>query len=361
MSSLAARNEDAHQAQFQLRWGHLRDAHVRALAWLIDAPVLLDAADPAWEGRIATLDADAGDAAAAWLEQLDQDPQALHALIGSHPFARLGRYAEQLMAFYFSHLDILFAHGLQVRNGSAGTAGEFDFLLTGDHGLRHWEFATKFYLLERPDGSSDTLADYFIGPNLADTLGNKMKKILGRQLALSRHPAAQGLLPQPVVQAKALVKGWLFYHGRIFAQAETLAEDLPVGTTDTLQCADAAETCTPDSAAHHAGVASAHCHGFWCESKVFREDLHGAGMSCCYAILPRLAWLAPVRMAHAGTLDASTLLQELSAHFEKDVMPVMVALLVEQDGSWRETRRGFIVPDDWRARAGERRQGPGLS
>ena len=34
--------------------------------------------------------------------------------------------------------------------------------------------------------------------------------------------------------------------------------------------------------------------------------------------------------------------------------PVLVASVREEQGMWQETARGFIVPDDWRARAAQR-------
>lgn len=364
MNGTAAEFEDGQQAQFELRWGHLRDPHVRSLAWLIDSPVLLDADDPAWKGQIANLPDDAAARAAAWLAQLDKQPQDLHALIADRPTARLGRYAEQLMAFYFSHLGTLFAHGLQVRDNRSGsnvTAGEFDFLLHSDAGLVHWEFATKFYLLERPDGAAETVADYFIGPNLADTLGAKMQKILGRQLALGDHPAAREMLPMPVVEARALVKGWLFYHGRIFQAPDIDACDdgpakvLSQGAGSTAAVAKIARPGSP------AGVARAHCCGFWSEAAVFHGDVASDHGHRRYAILSRLSWLAPALVCENEILDATTLTALLQGHFENDVMPVMVALVAGGNGKWREIRRGFVVPDNWRLRAGELRRGPGLS
>ena len=51
------------QERFHRRWHWLTDPHVRALAWLIDAPSLLDPAAPQWAGRIAELASDAADAA----------------------------------------------------------------------------------------------------------------------------------------------------------------------------------------------------------------------------------------------------------------------------------------------------------
>ncbi len=41
---------DSYQAAFHRRWGHLRRARVRALAWLLDSPDLLDAERAALAG-----------------------------------------------------------------------------------------------------------------------------------------------------------------------------------------------------------------------------------------------------------------------------------------------------------------------
>jgi hypothetical protein len=228
---------------------------------------------------------------------------------------RLGRYAEKLMAFYFHHLETLVAHGLQVRAGKNDTIGEFDFLLRHESGLVHWEFASKFYLLE-PSGGEN--ADDFVGPNLADSLGAKVRKIMDRQLSLSQHPAAQALLPEPITAAQALVKGWLFYYGQ-----------------------------TPE--VKSMGVSSPHCRGFWCTV----EELAGKAAEH-YLVLPRLSWLAPAKAAEDDCLSRQSLEQMLAARFEKDSMPVMVALVKSQAGHVLEVDRGFIVPDDWPSRAGAR-------
>jgi hypothetical protein len=302
------------QAQFHRRWIHLNDPHVRALAWLLDAPDLLDPGAPQWRGRIATLgpiDQQTQD----WLSHLDRAPGVLHAYLGGQPFTRLGRYAEKLMAFYFCHQETLVAHGLQVRAGKNDTIGEFDFLLRQEGGLVHWEFASKFYLLE-PSGGEN--ADDFVGPNLADSLGAKVRKIMERQLSLSQHPAAQALLPQPITSAQALVKGWLFYYGQ-----------------------------TPEI--RSTGVSNPHCRGFWCTV----EELGGKAAEH-YLVLPRLLWLAPAKAAEDDCLSRQSLEQMLSARFENDSMPVMVALVESQGGHVLEVDRGFIVPDDWPSRAGAR-------
>ncbi|MEN3364820.1 MAG: uncharacterized protein V7606_2094 [Burkholderiales bacterium] len=303
------------QAQFHRRWNHLNDPHVRALAWLLDAPDLLDGNAPQWRGRIATL-GPVGPETLEWLNALDRAPESLNAYLGAQPYTRLGRYAEKLMAFYFTHQETLVAHGLQVRAAKNDTIGEFDFLLRQEGELVHWEFASKFYLLETSGGGTE--ADDFVGPNLADTLGAKVRKIMERQLSLSQHPAAQALLPEPITVARALVKGWLFYYGQ-----------------------------TP--VVHSMGVSSPHCRGFWCTV----EELGGMAAEQ-YMILPRLSWLAPAKATEEDCLSRQNLEAILAARFEKDSMPVMVAIVEAQGDCVLEVDRGFIVPDDWPSRAGAR-------
>jgi hypothetical protein len=304
------------QAQFYRRWGHLNDPHVRSLAWLLDAPDLLDPTARQWHGKIATL----GPIEARtveWLSALDRSPSRLHQYLKVQPFTRLGRYAEKLMAFYFEHRQILVAHGLQVRDAN-GTIGEFDFLLREGGQLVHWEFASKFYLLSETESKG---ADQFVGPNLADTLGAKVRKIMERQLALSQHPAAQSQLPQPVARAQALVKGWLFYPGH-----------------------------TPQPLATQ-GLSAPHCRGFWMPLAEL-DTLAGER----FVVLPRLSWLAPAKSNGVQSLSKQELVDSLCQHFAHDAMPVLVSILEAEENEWIEADRGFIVSDDWSGRAGERMQ-----
>jgi len=299
------------QASFESRWPHLDNPHVRALAWLLEAPDLLDPQAPQWQGRIATLGA-MSQATVDWLAALQRDPSPLLAALGSKHYSRLGLYAEKLMAFYFAEQGQLYAHGLQVRADRTDTIGEFDFLLREGAQLVHVEFATKFYLLENVDGFSG-----LIGPNLADTLGAKMRKIFDKQLSLAEHPAAQALLPQPIARAQALVKGWLFY---------------------------------PDGVQPMPGISQQHCHGFWMTQAQAAASLPEQR----YAIMPRLQWLAPLKLAAGEGEDVSR--AALLASLQEQTAPVMVAAL-RKNGAWLvEERRGFVVPDDWRAQAAQRRQ-----
>lgn len=305
-----------YQAYFHHRWNHLRDPHVRTLAWLLDAPDLLDPDAPEWQGRIASIGA-VGEDTARWLMAIDRDPSALHAWLDIKPFTRLGRYAEMLMAFYLRHQDTLVAHGLQVRAGKNETIGEFDFLLRQGDALVHWEFATKLYLLETSGNGRH--ADYFVGPNLADTLGAKVRKIMERQLALSQHPAAKLLVPAPISHAQALVKGWLFYHGKT---------PLPI---------------------QPAGVSSGHCRGFWCAQEELEQV---AGKQ--FIVLPRLRWLAPAKVDGDVALDKRGLQEAVAVHFQTAATPLLIALLEQREGAMLEVDRGFVVPNDWHSRA-ERR------
>jgi uncharacterized protein len=309
---------DSYQAAFDRRWGHLRRARVRALAWLLDAPDLLDPGAPQWQGRVATLGPVTPEVA-AWLGRVDADPSELDAALGPRVHTRLGLYAEKLMAFYFQQHGQLVAHGLQVRANRNDTVGEFDFLLdAGPDGLEHIELATKFYLLD--DGQAARL-DALVGPNLADSLGAKMRKIFERQLELAAHPAAQALLPRPVLRARALVKGWLFY---------------PLGRYREME-----------------GISAQHCRGFWCALDEIDQLAANA-----FLILPRLQWLAPFKAQSATWLmNRAQLAAELSAQFEAAPTPMLVAVVREQPGSVMEVKRGFIVPNDWRTRAAGRSRG----
>jgi hypothetical protein len=303
---------DSYQAAFHRRWGHLRRARVRALAWLLDSPDLLDAGAPHWQGRIASTGPVTPEVE-RWLKDLDHDPAPLDAALGPRVYTRLGLYAEKLMAFYYQEQGRLVAHGLQIRANRNDTVGEFDFLLeSGPDALEHIEFATKFYLLQ---GKAGQEFDALVGPNLADSLGAKMRKIFGRQLELGAHPAAQPLLPRPVTSARALVKGWLFY---------------PAGSWPAMS-----------------GITAGHCRGFWCAL----GELDSLGADA-FLVLPKLQWLAPFRASQAASMmNRAQLHAELEAQFETNPSPVLVAVVRETPGLVEEVERGFIVPNDWRARA----------
>ena len=300
----------------------LGDRHVRALAWLLEAPDLLAVQAPRWQGRIATVGS-LSEMDVTWLHALDKTPRQLYVAIDGQPSNRLGRYAEKLLTFYLQHTGNLLAHNVQVRNGPNDTVGEFDFLVRDPllHDVVHWELATKFYLLHAQQ--RDVLADAFVGPNLVDSLGAKMNKIMQQQLMLSSHPAAARYLPEPVTRAQALVKGWLFYDDPV------AAENLPAAL----------------------GVADGHCRGFWCELSAL--DLTQASH---YLILSRLEWLAPARARLTQALSAAQLPAMIERLFEENLAPVMIAVCDTSGELALERERGFVVPDGWRQKAAHRVQ-----
>jgi len=340
MPAPAVSSASRHQQAFHARWHGLRDAHVRALAWLLDAPDLMDAHAACWEGRIVEL-GPMPDTVRQWLFALDAAPKELHAHLARQPSARLGRYAEQLLGFYLAQRRQLVAANLQVRNdsGARDTLGEFDFLVRrpdvdAGSGLEHWEFATKFYLLEAANATTPMSADAFVGPNLADSLGRKMRKIMQRQLSLGQHPAATRVLPAPVVWAGALVKGWLFY------RAEVAVPDLPLPVVP--------------------GIAPDHCRGFWCElaqwPAVAAHHLAQAGQQAgSFLLLPRLAWLAPACVPAGQLLALPQVMQALEDTLKENDAPVLVAMCgidaADGEAVGVEVARGFVVPDGWRERA----------
>jgi hypothetical protein len=304
------------QARFERRWGGLRHARVRALAWLLDAPGLLDSTHPCWAGKVMNLGPVTPEVA-RWLFALDADPSALDAALGERVYTRLGLYAEKLVAFYFREQGRLVAHGLQVRASRNDTVGEFDFLLdAGPDGVEHIEFATKFYLLRsREEQGAAGHLDALVGPNLADSLGAKMRKIVERQLLLGQHPAAQEQLALPVVQARALVKGWLFYPRQ---------EDR--------------------NGAGMTGIDTHHCRGFWCP---IDEIAALPDVGC--VMLPKLQWLAPFRSSDpSAILTRAALHATLTTQFDISDSPVLVALVHDHAGTAIECDRGFIVPASWR-------------
>ncbi|MFZ2999305.1 MAG: DUF1853 family protein [Undibacterium umbellatum] len=312
------------QIAFHRQWQHLHNPHARVLAWMLAAPGLLDEHDPLWHGTIATAAYTNRLALPDWLAELDRHPTPLLDLLERHPSRPLGLYAERLYEFYLRAHGLLYAHGLQVHNKGASTIGEFDFLLQTATGLQHLELATKFYLYHADVATPPDLYDY-LGPNLADSLGAKLHKIIGQQLQLSRHPLAQQVLPQAVQSAQALVLGWLFYRDE-----EIVDTFIPVH-------------------GHLAGLAQDHYRGaIWTQSEVRALDFEHA------LLLDRLDWLAPAQVGEGTTQDKDTILNSMQAYFASANTPLMLALMQEDQHGlavMQEYRRGMVLPDDWFVRA----------
>ncbi|MFZ6748108.1 DUF1853 family protein [Undibacterium sp. Ren11W] len=311
---------ETYQSRFHHEWQHLQDVHVRALAWILSSPSLLDSTSVLWQNQLVDVDLPEKASLDAWLQQLDRQPVALHEALAVHKHRRLGHYAENLLAFFLRHQGVLYAHGLQVHENGT-TVGEFDFLLNQGEDLLHWEIASKFYLLVVEDGveRAPDLYDY-LGPNLGDTLGSKMEKIFHQQLALAQHPQAQSMLPKKVVDARALVKGWLFYRTASIASAVI------------------------------AGVSEYHCRAYWWTV----DDIEKLAIPHAL-ILPRLEWLAPAQCALDAVMTKDDLKEVLKRHFLSDQSPVLLAIMSKHGNCMQEICRGMVVPNDWISRAQEKR------
>ncbi|WP_082711914.1 DUF1853 family protein [Burkholderia singularis] len=102
-------------------------------------------------------------------------------------------------------------------------------------------------------------------------------------------------------------------------------------------------------------VEAGHPRGFW----ITRNEWSALGAEQCpdarWMLLPRLAWLAPRAIDDASAARGQNALLDADAMLARAAElpgPALVAALVRgRDAVWRETVRGFIVPDDWPARA----------
>ncbi|OXJ03352.1 MULTISPECIES: DUF1853 family protein [Burkholderia] len=301
----------------------LHDVAVRDLGWLLASPSLLTAVPDAPLAR-PWLDPAGQSAVEAWLAALDAQPEPLHrALDGFRP-TRLGRYAECLLEYFLTHGPSLrlVAANLPLRSNGK-TLGEVDFLVDAPDGQRlHWELAVKCYLCA-PVQAGASLAD-FVGPNLVDRFDRKRRRLLEHQLRLGDRDGFARLGYGAPSDAQMFIKGWLFYpHG---------APLPPVS----------------------AEIAPDHPHGFWLTHAQWPAWAAEQGADVAWSVLPRLAWLAPRRAAAGSGFDpdmlAATL--ELPPVLTTREAPALIGIHEKgSDGTWRETARGFVVPDDWPVRA----------
>ncbi len=318
----------------------LHDPVVRDLAWLLFSPPLIH--DTRLAGKLARLFETSNDAAVAadWLRALDRTPAALGDAMATAKLTRLGRYAECLLAYFLEHgpaLRLVAANVALRRNGR--TLGECDFLVETVAGARlHWELAVKCYL--HTPGARAPLAA-FVGPNLQDRFDLKVAHLLDHQLPLSARDEFSSLGHPGPWRAQMLVKGWLFYRG--FAGDARLA------------LAAGADVIDPR-----------HARGFWVTLGEWAA--HAESASLHWAVLPRLAWLAPrvpVQSAGAqaqGLCNAASLTERLA---QQSGPTMVVGYRAEGDSpapeagspsrcagtALRECLRGFVVPDDWPDRA----------
>ncbi|MEX3842490.1 DUF1853 family protein [Paraburkholderia sp. BR10882] len=300
----------------------LADPAVRDLAWLLFSADLLRAQPPLAPLAQWCADADEARATRDWLAQLDRDPARLHEALMAAPTHRLGRYAENLLGWFLAHGPAaqLVAQNVPLRRAGL-TLGECDFLVRTRAGERlHWELAVKCYLHAGPSDDTRASLAEFVGPNLRDRFDLKLTHLRDRQLRLSAHEEFASLGYEGHWLAQMFVKGWLFY--RAGEGAPSRVEDASELTAD-------------------------HGRGWWVTCSNW-PAFAGQQAADGWSVLPRLAWLAPRRLADAPCVDPNALLDALA---RPDEPALIAAFTPDTAGGYREQSRGFIVPDDWPARA----------
>ncbi len=302
------------------------DPLVRDLAWLLLSTPLLRAQPSGGELPNPFERAAEMQATIDWLLALECDPRPLREAIAGARVVRLGRYAECLLAYFLQHGPAARLVAANVALRVAGrTIGECDFLVETASGRRlHWELAVKCYLYA--PGDRGGLSDY-VGPNLQDRFDLKLAHLLERQLPLSSREAFATLGHTGPWRAQMFVKGWLFYRW-------------------------------PDWPPIPQAVDPSHHRGFWVTRGQW-PALCAVRPDARWAVLPRLSWLAPRPavsdddFAAAGLSAPGALAERLAQHSG----PTMVASFERASklsGTWRETSRGFVVPDEWPQRASDR-------
>ncbi|HKT97383.1 MAG TPA: DUF1853 family protein [Paraburkholderia sp.] len=382
---------------FDSLYQRFTDPAVRDLAWLLFSADLLRAQPLAPLAEPWTGDEEAC-AAAAWLAQLDHDPAGLRAALGATHVTRLGRYAETLLGWYLAHgpAPRLVAANVALRRAGL-TLGECDFLVqTSDARRLHWELAVKCYLHAGvEEGTAPRLAD-FVGPNLRDRFDLKLAHLLDHQLRLSAREEFAWLGYQGPWLAQMFVKGWLFYragkgagatpgdppelaarHGRgwwvTHADWADFADRVGVDgwsvlprlawlaprciRPETLRTGDSSDRAAfatnsqigdpqddgRDAASHSAGQQRG---GDRPSAFQGQGDRHESRRAARRLVGEEDTFAA--RSAVAAPVTAAKFFSGLARTHE----PVMVAAFdADGAGGYVERSRGFIVPDDWPARA----------
>ena len=291
---------------------------VRDLAWVIASPTMLQTHVPR-RPVFSTRDcSDAFAKALAKLQQLEEDPAPLLSYLEQFDGHRVGRYFEALTHYWLQHLAGLevVANNLQLRDGKQ-TVGEIDFLFRENEQLIHWEVAVKYYLQLVPGCEEHE----FIGPNTADNLESKMKRLFEEQLLRSTEQnltrALGNLDGTDSIKRQAFIKGWLFYRG----YPETS------GSFPSLL--------NPD-----------HLKGFWIHHG--EDELPTEIQGALWTVLEKPYWLAPKLSATTdGLITRDQLELLLKSHFNTKESPLLVAQLEPCESGYLERLRGFVVSPQW--------------
>ncbi|MES3007927.1 MAG: DUF1853 family protein [Pseudomonadota bacterium] len=281
---------------------------VRHLAWMCDAPQLLDSALSFHPANYLH------DDVLALLRYWDAHPESGPAVLTDTPKPRLGLYFEELYHCLLTHIlgyEVL-ARNLQIR-GAERTLGELDFVVRNPrtHEIEHHEVAVKFYLGVQQQASGAT---FWHGPNAIDRLDLKTRNLLEQQsqrTLLAETTAALRVLgiEQPLT-TRIFMPGYLFYP---LDQELSAPPQVPTN--------------------HERG------RWFYLEHARCLETRH-------WVHLHKPHWLGPWVQAEAP--DESVTTAALNA-VETSGTPRLFALVNYDTAAkrWKETERFFVVPAQW--------------
>lgn len=272
-------------------WWRLTDPDVRALAAVLTAPALWHSG---CELPVREL---LGEAGFRFLLGLDGNPAALRQHLAARPHAnRLGRYAENLLAFWLETAPhtVLLAQNAVVQNVQGQTAGAADFIARLNGRPYHIELTCKYY------GSRSGRPSEMAGLNPADRLTDKAAK-LTQQTALLQTEAGQAVLHGLGIEPQQ-VKAVTVVRGMGFSALGQPAAGTPINPLGW--------------------------SGRYLED--WAEYDFSDGLKRYYA-LPRMDFLAPARAAQNQTLDAGAVTEIESG--------LIAELERRPDGFWHETAR----------------------
>ena len=290
---------------------------VRELAWVIRSPPLIQF--QAKGIRSATR---------AWCERqwelyhsvllgLEDDPQPLLDFMAQHASPRLGKYFENLIAFWLmtSPGFELLARNLQVRDAKH-TYGELDLVVRErDSGrVSHWEVALKYYLQQGPE---ERLGSW-LGPNRRDDLERKSQHMIMHQARRSRHPVAEQLLAEMGIEVH---DSFVFMKGRLFHASREKAG--PVEAASIPEAGDQLAQLAPD-----------HLRSWWSPMCDFTKRADPGELSWAELVKPN--WM----------VDQSQLAEPDLKPLPTDPAERALLMVVGMQGD-QERERGFLVPDDW--------------
>ena len=257
-------------------------------------------ADLAWAINSAPLVELGNETAWASIDPAAVDVDELADFMNVRAERRVGHYFENLVHYWLKHVRgvEMVAHRQPVREAGR-TLGELDFVFRDEADrLTHWEAAVKFYLL-----TNETPPRY-LGPNTADSLARKIRRLREHQLPLSAR------CYEDVVIRGAFVKGRIYHHVAAVSRPTIFPELHP-----------------------------RHLRGAW----LHRSELSAAlalPEARSFTVLKKPFWLTPT----ADRRSIKELERTVEDHFAHTKAAMHLALFDAQGG---ESHRWFVVPDDW--------------